>query len=145
MAVRPLSVQQINGLRNNPDNYESHSKTISKVNELIASKVGTNLTSKAVMLSSGMGTPTSATLTGSVKRGVVTATAGTSGLVANPTITVNFPSGEFDSVPFAQVSRSGGTGTLGYSYTVTQNQLIITLTGTPLASETYTFSYMVVD
>jgi len=143
MSVRPLSVQQINALRRDPSNYEAHRKLIDKVNELVDSAKGTALDQTALVLSSGFGPQAQKSLSGGAKRGTISITVGSTGLGANPTATLNFPTTEFDQPPFGVVARSGGTGALGYSYTVSTRQLVITIGGTPSAGETYAFSYMV--
>jgi hypothetical protein len=143
MKVRTLSVQQINALRKDPSNYEAHRKVIEKLNEIVDSSKVVELAQTALSLSAGFGPEFQKALSGGAKRGTISITVGSTGLGANPTITLNFPVEEFEQVPFAVVAKAGGTGTLGYSYTVNTKQLVITLNGTPSAGETYVFSYMV--
>lgn len=143
--LKTLSVQTLNSLRAQEDVYETHRLTIAKTNEIIAAMgPGTPVSASLVSLSSGMGSGAKITsVSGTVKRGVISVQAGTAGLAANPTITLNFPSGTYALAPFAQITRNGGTGSLGYTYTESQNQLVITLVGTPTAGTTYTFRYAV--
>lgn len=145
LLPKSLSVQTLNSLRGNVDVYETHRSSIAKTNEIItALGPGSQLPASLISISSGMGTAAQVTsFNGTAKRGTITIQTGTAGLGANPTITLSFPSGTYDVAPFAQVTRNGGNGTLGYTYTESKNQLVIALVGTPTAGTTYTFRYAV--
>ncbi len=77
------------------------------------------------------------------KRGKITVTANGAGIAANPTVTLKFPGGLWKSTPFTSVVRNGGTGTIGFSYGETTQALTITMSGTPVAGQTFTWNYAV--
>jgi len=144
MTIRPISVQTLNALKGDPQNYESQKLTIEAVNRVISALAPGAKLSAANIGNSGFGAQVQVSaISGSYKRGKFTITVGSGGITADPSITVNFPSGTFSGVPFAQVVRNGGTGTVGFSYTESVNALTITLAGTPKAAETYTFQFSI--
>jgi len=142
---KPISVQTLGGLRGQPLNYESHQRTVAAINGVIASLgPGESIAPQNFGLQ-GFGAGATVTATsGTFKRGRLTVTIGAAP-AANPVVTLTFPKNEFSVTPFAQVTRNGGTGTLGFSWTESQSALQITLAGTPVAGETYTFQYAMRD
>jgi len=149
MAVtpKPLQNETINGLREQPQNYEAHRKTVAKVNEIVtALGPGTPLTAAGLTLSPGLGSDAKIlTFNGTVKRGTFTVQIGTSGVSSNPSVSLAFPSGAFDVSPFAQVTQNGGTGTLPFTWVESVTQLTITLSGLPTVGTTYIFKYLVTN
>lgn len=80
-------------------------------------------------------------ISGTFKRGRVTFKIGSG--AQNPTMFMAFPRGLFTSDPFAQVTRNGGTGTLGYTYVESTGGITISLQGAPVTGTTYTFNWSV--
>lgn len=147
MAIpRPIVVQTLAGLKDNPENFESHRRTISAINALIQHLgPGDAIKLQNFAIGSGFGSGASiSALSGTFKRGSFTISVGTGGFSANPSITLNFPSGIF-ATPFAIVVRNGGNGALGFSYTQTGQALIITLSGTVTGGTKYGFQFDVRD
>src|SRR5258708_578073 len=143
---RPISVQTIAGLRDNQHNYESHKRTISAVNDIIQHLgPGDAIKPQNFSVGSGFGTGASiSALSGTFKRGSFVVSVGTGAFVANPSVTLNFPSGIF-ATPLAIVVRNVGNGALGFSYTQTGQALIITLIGTVTGGTKYGFQFDVGD
>lgn len=143
---KPIAVQTIAGLTQDPHNYESHKRTIEAVNQLIANLgPGGSVTPSDFVLSPGLGTGAKiTTVSGTFKRGAFVLQLGSASLTANPTITLNFPRGLF-TTPFAVLTRNGGTGALGFSWTQSATSIIITLAGTGTGSQTYGFQYQVTN
>jgi len=140
----PISITAIAGLKENPLNYESHRKMVQEHNQLI-SALGPGTAVRPLDFSiTGFGTgATISSVDGTFKRGKLTVTCGTAGISANPKIVLTFPSGLYNSAPFAQVVRNGGTGTIGFTYTESVNNLTINMVGTPGASQTFTLQWAV--
>jgi hypothetical protein len=139
-------VQTLNALQDNPQNFETHKRTIQAINALIQHLgPGDAIKPQNFSVGSGFGTGASiSALSGTFKRGSFVVSAGTGGFLPNPSVTLNFPSGIF-ATPFAIVVRNGGNGALGFSYTQTGQALIITLTGTVTGGTKYGFQFDVRD
>jgi len=118
MIPRRLSVQQIAGMKKDVHAYEAQLTVLQGVNDLIANlEAGDAVQQGDIVLSAGLGsTAVVSSLTGTFKRARFTVTVQGTGIAANPKITLNFPSGLWETKPFAQVVRNGGTGTLGHSW-----------------------------
>lgn len=141
--IKALANQPIAGLKRDPLNYEAHVSTVSKVNQIINNlNAGEPISPANFSVTNAGSNPSITGTSGTFKRGKFTLTIGTAPS-ANPSVTLNFPSSLFDEVPFAQISRNGGTGTLGFTYAETKNSLTITLSGTPTAGQTFTFQFLV--
>jgi hypothetical protein len=99
-------------------------------------------------LSAGFGTTASiAVAAGSTaSRGEATITSSGTGQGANPTCTLTFPDGAFPAAPFAVVSRAGGSQRTVPMEVTTRNagSLVLSLLGTPVAAETYKFTWGVI-
>lgn len=113
----------------------------------IHARNGTPLTTADFVLSAGWGTTASLAFSAAGlardMRGTIIVTSAGVGQAANPTITLNFKDGAFPEAPSALVARNGGNQpavlpTWGRSVV----QLLITFPGTPVAGETYNFSWM---
>lgn len=142
-----LTVQTLSRMVGDSPAYEAHRLTIQAHNELITSLgPGDSLSPASFALSAGMGTGAKIISTsGTVKRGAVTFQVGTAGMGANPTITLFFAKGTFTAAPFAQVTRNGGSGALAFTYAESMLSMVVTLTGTPASSETYTLQFAIRD
>ncbi len=142
-----LQAQTLARMQNDPVSYEAHKNTIEANNALIvALGPGVVISSADCLLSSGMGAGSKILSTpGTFKRGTVTFEIGNAAIGANPSISINFPKGTFNAVPFAQVTQNGGNGALKFSYTESILALKITLTGTPTSSTKYTFQFAMRD
>lgn len=139
---RPISVQTLNALKDNPQNHETHKRTISAVNDLIQ-HLGPGDAIKPQNLSLGGGFGTGARISsvgGTFKRGSFSIQLGSGGFTANPSVTLSFPSGIF-ATPFVIVVRNGGNGTLGFTYTQSGQALTITLSGTGAVGQAYGFQF----
>src|SRR5258708_13044881 len=90
---RPISVQTIAGLRDNPLAYESHKRTISAVNDIIQHLgPGDAIKPQNFSVGSGFGIGSSiSALSGTFKRGSFVVSVGTGVFLPNPTVTLNFP------------------------------------------------------
>jgi len=110
----------------------------------IRSSQGTALVSGDFALSAGWGTTASVgTLSGNDMRGSFTVTSAGTGQLANPTITLTFTDGAFTSTPEVVVARNGGDqATLAIDWTKSTTQIVITLRGTPVATQTFSFSFI---
>ena len=138
----PIAVHTINGLKDNTHNYESHKRTISAVNDLIAALgPGTAIQPQNFALGNGFGTGASiSAVSGTFKRGSFTITLGSGGFVANPSMILHFPAGSLNASSVLVV-RNGGNGALGFSYSEAGDNLTITLNGTGTAGQTYGFQF----
>ncbi len=110
---------------------------------------GAALVAGDFVLSAGWGT--TATIGGLVTgagshdaRGSFLVTSSGTGQGANPTVTFTFKDGAWGTAPFAIVVRSGGDQlSVVSTWTTTTTTLVLTFNGTPVAAETYTFSYRI--
>lgn len=137
----PISVQTINGLKDNAHNFESHKRTISAVNDIIAALGPGTAIQPQNFSFSGFGTAASiSSISGTFKRGSFTMAFGAGGFTANPSIVVHFPIGSL-STSSVMVVRNGGNGTLGFSYSENGDNLTITLNGTGAIGQTYGFQF----
>jgi len=143
---KPINVQTIAGLTQDPHVYESHKRTIQAVNDIISSLgPGEAIKPQNFSLGSGFGTGAAInTLNGTFKRGSFVISIGAGGFLPSPSVILNFPSGMF-TTPFAIVVRNGGNGTLGFSYTATKSALTLILQGIPTAGTAYGFQFDVRD
>lgn len=109
---------------------------------------GTDLVAGDFTLSAGWGATRSISniLAGSKDvRGEFTVTSAGAGQAANPTIILTFKNGAFPSSPFAIVARNGGSQpTVINTWVCLATTLTITFVGTPVAAQTYTFTYHVI-
>lgn len=142
-----LTVQTLSRMVGDSASYEAHRLTIQAHNDLITSLgPGDSLSPASFALSAAMGTGAKIISTsGTAKRGAVTFQVGTAAIAANPTITLFFAKGTFTATPFAQVTRNGGSGALPFTYTESMLSMVVTLAGTPTASETYTLQFAMRD
>ncbi len=140
-TIRP---QTLNAL--SKEHYETAKTIIDSHNDLInALGPGASISPSSFTMSPGLGTGATVTGTsGSVKRGKFMLTIGVAP-VANPTIMLNLPRGQFSGVPFATVVKNGGTGTLPITYLEGPSGVTITILGTPTAGHTYMFNHLVQD
>jgi len=144
-----LMVQQIAGLKADPNVYEAHRKQVDGHNALVAALgPGAAVQQGHITMSAGLGATAAAVITSgsTFKRGQFTVTPNGAGLAANPTVTLTFPQGLYDEKPWATVWRNGGTGALPFTVTespVAPFSLIVTLVGVPTAGQTYIFRYAV--
>jgi hypothetical protein len=149
MAIipKPLQSETINGLREQPQNYEAHRKSVGKINEIVSAMgPGIGLSAAQLNLSSSLGSGAKIlAFSGTVKRGTFSIQIGTAGVSSNPSVSLSFPSGTYDAAPFAQVTQNGGTGTLPFTWAESTQQLTITLTGLPTVATTYIFRYLVTN
>jgi hypothetical protein len=108
---------------------------------------GTSLVLGDFALSAGFGTTASVAVTSNSKdtRGEITITSAGTGQGANPTVTLTFKDGTFGTAGFAVVSRSGGSQlTVPVSVSsISATQLVIKFLGTPVDTETYKISWIV--
>lgn len=141
---KPISVQTVNGLKEDALNYESHKRIIEGFNNLLRHLgSGDNIAPQNFSLPPTFGSGASiSAVAGTFKRGQFTLTIGISAS-ANPVLALDFPAGTFSAVPFAQIVQNAGTGTLKFSYSTTQQRITITFVGNPVNGSTYTLSFMV--
>lgn len=108
---------------------------------------GTAIVAGDFTLSAGFGTTRSiASITTGTRdmRGLFSVSSSGTGQAANPTITLTFKDGTFPAAPFAMVSRNGGSQpTVQTTWQTTATTLVITFVGTPVAGDTFGYSYMV--
>lgn len=137
-AIRPLSLNALDG-----PHYETSRQIIDAHNQLLKSLApGPVISPSSFGLSNGLGQNANIGATsGALTRGKFTLTIGSSGVTVNPTFTINIPKGTFSGAPIAQVTQSGGTGTLPISYVESTGAVTVTLIGTPTASDTYIFNF----
>lgn len=109
---------------------------------------GTAHVSGDYALSAGWGDAASVAVTiGNDTRGRIVVTSEGTGQGANPSVTLTFKDGAFPATPIPIVSRAGGSQlsvpfiAIGISAT----QAVFTFIGTPVAAETYTFQFIMVD
>jgi hypothetical protein len=105
---------------------------------------GTNLTTNNVALSAGWGTTATFALAAGSNdsRGSMTITSNGSGQAADPTVTITFQDGAWPSAPFASVTVNGGSQpSVPYTVTTTTTTMTITFQGTPVAAQTFTFTW----
>lgn len=78
------------------------------------------------------------------QRGMITVTSAGVGQGVNPTITLTFKDGAWPLAPFALSKMEGGTGAItNTTETTTTTTLVITFLGTPVATLTYTFDWII--
>jgi hypothetical protein len=98
-------------------------------------------------LSAGWGNTASIpAVSGTDQRGAIQITANGSGIGANPTITLTFKNGAWPMIPHIVTQRSGGaqpTAPVIYThFTSTTTAATFQFIGTPVAGETYVFSWV---
>ena len=145
---KKIAPQTLGGLQlSDPFNYETHRQVITAHNNLIeALGPGVDIKPSDFALSPGLGAGASITaVSGTFKRGRFTFSVGSSGFVANPTLTLAFPGGLFNSNPFAIVTRNGGTGVIPFTYVESVNGITISFVGTLAGGTTYIFQFAVRD
>lgn len=138
-----LSIQTINALSGNPHIYESHKRQINAYNQLVSALGPGTPVSGQNLSSVGLGTSPTLAVTGTLNRGRMAITVGSSSS-AGATVTLGFPAGTWSDTPFAQVTQNGGTGVSLFSWTESPTQLVITI-ATPIDGETYVFQYAIRD
>lgn len=122
-------------------------KTFDKMSDFdrIGGSLGPAALAAHFALSAGFGTTASiAVAAGStVSRGEATITSSGTGQAANPTVTHTFPDGAYDAAPFPVVARSGGSQRAIPMEVTTRaaGSAVYSLVGTPVAAETYKFTW----
>lgn len=148
MLPKKISPQTLNALQqSDPYNYETHTQVIAAHNNLIdALGPGAAIKPTDFTLSPGLGTGASiSAVSGTFKRGRFTLSVGSAGFIPDPTLTLIFPGGTFNSNPFAIVTRNGGTGTLPFTYVESVHGITISFQGTLVGGTNYIFQFAVRD
>lgn len=114
----------------------------------IAASLGKALAASDFALSAGFGTTASIAVSAgsTVARGEATITSAGTGQAANPTCTMTFPDGAYDAAPFPVVSRAGGSQRSVPMEVTTRaaGSVVLSLVGTPVAADTFKFTWQIV-
>lgn len=112
----------------------------------LSSSQGTALVAGDFALSAGWGSGAAVSaVTGTDQGFDLTVTAGTSP-TANPTVTLTFKDGTWTNTPILLIQQRGGTGAqpTAINYTPSATAPVITWMGTPVNTNTYIFSVLVI-